>query len=168
MQSRAADGEAGGEDLQGVVMLCAEGAACNSVLRRQPHDDLAATDTTDPMNLPIGHEGLWIIDADASTVYTNSAMCEILGTEVSEMIGAPSFNYVFPEDANAAQELYESKQRGVMSPFHFRLKRKDGSAVWVDVQGTPMHGEAGEFLGIVGTFRVAEEKSVSEEPRKPA
>lgn len=120
------------------------------------------------MNLSIGLEGLWIIDADASTVYANSAMCEILGTEASELIGAPSFGYVFPEDADAARELFESKQRGGMSPFHFRLRRKDGSEVWVDVQGTPMHGAAGEFLGIVGTFRVAEEKSLGQQPRKSA
>lgn len=120
------------------------------------------------MNLSIGLEGLWIIDADATTVYANSAMCEILGADPIEVIGSQSFGYVFPEDADAARELFESKQRGGMSPFHFRLKRKDGSAVWVDVQGTPMHGPAGEFLGIVGTFRVAEEKSANVEPRKSA
>jgi PAS domain S-box-containing protein len=119
------------------------------------------------MNLSTGLEGLWIIDADATTVYANSTMCEILGTDPLELIGAPSFNYIFPEDVEAARELFESKQRGGMSPFHFRLKRKDGSAVWVDVQGTPMHS-AGRFLGIVGTFRVAEEKSASVEPRKSA
>lgn len=111
---------------------------------------------------------MWIIDADASTVYANSAMCEILGTEASELIGSPSFNYIFPEDADAARSLFESKQRGGMSPFHFRLRRKDGSAVWVDVQGTPMHGPAGEFLGIVGTFRVAAGNASSVEPRKSA
>ena len=120
------------------------------------------------MNESMGLEGLWIIDADASTVYANSAMCEILGAEASELIGAPSFNYVFPEDMDAARGLFENKQRGGMRPFHFRLRRKDGSEVWVDVQGTPMHGPAGEFLGIVGTFRVAEEKSRSVEPRKSA
>lgn len=120
------------------------------------------------MNLAIGLEGLWIIDADATTVYANSNMCEILGTGPPEVIGASSFNYLFPEDMGAARELFESKQRGGMSPFHFRLRRKDGSAVWVDVQGTPMHSQDGKFLGIVGTFRVAEEKSASVERRKSA
>ena len=120
------------------------------------------------MTLSIGLEGLWIIDADASTVYANSAMCEILGAVASELIGAPSFDYIFPEDAEAARSLFESKQRGGMSPFHFRLRRKDGAEVWVDVQGTPMHGAAGEFLGIVGTFRVAAGNTSNLEPRKSA
>lgn len=120
------------------------------------------------LNPAIGLEGLWIIDADATTVYANSAMCEVLGMQAPELIGSPSFDYVFPEDLDAARELFESKQRGAMNPFHFRLRRKDGSEVWVDVQGTPMHGPTGEFLGIVGTFRVAEENAVTGGTRKSA
>ena len=100
-------------------------------------------------------DGIWIINADASTLYASAAMCEILGAEPEELIGKPSFDYLFPEDVAAAQQLFESKQRGGIAPFHFRLRRKDGSAIWVDVQGTPMHNPAGEFMGIVGTFRVS-------------
>lgn len=81
-------------------------------------------------------------------------MAEILGTAPSEMVGQPSFTYVFPEDASAAQRLFESKKRGDANPFHFKLRRKDGSAVGVDVQGTPMHNAAGVFRGTVGTFSV--------------
>ena len=104
-------------------------------------------------------DGIWIIDSTASTLYANAVMAEILGTTVTDLIGKPSFEYVFPEDADAAQKLFDSKQRGDPAPFHFRLRRKDGSAIWVEVQGTPMHNVSGEFLGIVGTFRVSERQS---------
>jgi len=103
-------------------------------------------------------DGIWIIDAQASTLYANSSMAEILGADLSDLIGKPSFDYLFPEDVEAAQRLFASKQRGESSPFHFRLRRKDGSPVWVDVLGTPMHNQAGEFIGIVGTFHVAAEQ----------
>ena len=101
-------------------------------------------------------DGIWIIDSDGSTLYANAAMGEILGADPTELLGKTSFTYVFPEDLDAARHLFESKQRGDVKPFHFRLRRKDGSAIWVDVQGTPMHNVAGEFLGIVGTFRVSD------------
>ena len=101
-------------------------------------------------------DGIWIIDSDGSTLYANAAMGDILGADPTELLGKTSFAYVFPEDLDSAQRLFESKQRGDVNPFHFRLKRKDGSAIWVDVQGTPMHNGAGEFLGIVGTFRVSD------------
>lgn len=101
-------------------------------------------------------DGIWIIDSDASTLYANAAMAEILGATPAEMIGKPSFTYVYPEDSESAQKLFDSKQRGDPRPFHFRLRRKDGSSVWVDVLGTPMRNARGEFIGIVGTFSVSE------------
>jgi PAS domain S-box-containing protein len=101
-------------------------------------------------------DGIWIIDAEANTLFANIAMSEILGTTVAEMLGKPSFTYVFPEDIEAAQQLFDSKRRGDGSPFRFRLRRADGSAIWVNVLGTPMMNAAGEMLGIVGTFSVAE------------
>jgi PAS domain S-box-containing protein len=84
-------------------------------------------------------------------------MAEILGTSPSEMVGGASFAYVFPEDLGEAQRLFNANTRGDTKPFHFNLRRKDGSAIWVDVQGTPMHNAAGVFKGIVGTFSVASE-----------
>ena len=82
-------------------------------------------------------------------------MAEILGTATDEMIGRSSFAYLYPEDEPAAKRLFEGKKIGENSPFHFRLRRKDGGAIWVDVQGTPMHNASGLFLGVIGTFSVS-------------
>src|SRR5947209_3385072 len=99
--------------------------------------------------------GLWIIDAQGRTVYASAAMANILGTTPSEMLGQDSFSYVFPEDAEAAQRLFEAKKEGHMEAFHFKLRRKDGTAVLVDVQGTPMHKDNRQFVGIIGTFAIS-------------
>jgi len=101
-------------------------------------------------------DGIWIIDENASSFYANAAMGKILGTPAAQLIGKPSFDFLYPEDVDSAQRLFDSKQRGDAAPFHFRLRRKDGSAIWVDVQGTPMSNAKGEFIGIVGTLSVSE------------
>lgn len=100
-------------------------------------------------------DGIWIIDNEARTLFANTRMGEILGLSVGELAGQHSFEYIFEEDAEAAQKLFDRKRAGEMNAFNFRLRRADGSPIWVDVQGTPMHGPEGSFLGIVGTFRVA-------------
>ena len=100
-------------------------------------------------------DGIWIIGADAKTTYANDRMAEILGTSPSDMVGRESFTFVFPEDVESAQRLFRAKTGGDAKPFHFKLRRQDGSAVWVDVQGTPLFNAAGEFRGIVGTFSVS-------------
>lgn len=99
-----------------------------------------------------GEDGLWIIDSDARTVFVNNRMAEILGTTQSEMVRQNSFDFVYPEDLEAAQRLFRQKIDGSRAPFQFRLRRNDGTAVRVDVQATPMFNAEGRFTGIVGTF----------------
>lgn len=101
-------------------------------------------------------DGIWIIDADGNTMFANARMAEILGATVDEMIGQPSFSYVYPEDTAAAQRLFDAKSKGDSKPFQFRLRRKDGSETWVAVQGTPLRNAKGEFNGIVRSFTVNE------------
>lgn len=100
-------------------------------------------------------DALWIIDSNAVTIFANTAMAEILGSEVSTLIGRQSFDFLFAEDIPAAQKLFDAKAKGGRAPFHFRLKREDDSPIWVDVQATPMHNPDGQFIGIVGTFKAS-------------
>ena len=99
-------------------------------------------------------DGIWIIDREAKTVFVNQRMAEILGSTTEQLMGRNSLDYVFTEDRGAAQKLFEAKRRGDSTVFSFKLKREDGSAVSVHVQGTPMHDTSGLFIGVVGTFRV--------------
>ena len=99
-------------------------------------------------------DGIWIIDADGKTSYANDRMAEILSTRAEDIIGQPSFEYVFAEDVGHAQKLFAAKMNGDAHPFTFRLRRKDNVGIWVRVQGTPMTNASGTFLGIVGTFTV--------------
>ena len=99
-----------------------------------------------------GKDGLWITDDDAHTVFVNNRMAEILGTSQSEMTRQNSFDYIYPEDLESAQRLFRQKTDGSRAPFQFRLRRNDGTAVWVQVQATPMFNAEGRFTGIVGTF----------------
>lgn len=101
------------------------------------------------------HLGIWIIDAEGKSVYVNPRMAEIVGANLYDMVGKPLLNFVFPEDVEGVQPLFTGKKRGDLAPFHFRLRRREGSAVWVNVVVTPMHSAAGDFKGIVGTFSVS-------------
>ena len=106
-------------------------------------------------------DGIWTIDSEGKTAFASDRMAEILGTTAAEMIGRPSFEFVFPEDVDAAQRLFQAKQRGDIDPFEFRIRRADGSPVYVRVQGTPMFDYEGTFRGIVGTFSVIHDRSLS-------
>lgn len=106
-----------------------------------------------PQNLNL--DGIWIIDSQGKTVYANERMAQILHTTTADLMGKDSFAHVFDEDIPEAQRLFATKEAGSTAPFHFKLRCADGSAVWVDVQGTPLKNAAGAFIGIVGTFTVS-------------
>jgi PAS domain S-box-containing protein len=104
-------------------------------------------------------DGIWTINAEGRTVFANKAMVQMLGTTVSAIIGQCSFDYVFPEDVEAAKRLFEIKRGGDTKSFQFRLRRADGSSVWVEISNTPMFSQSGEFQGIVGLFSEIEAAS---------
>ena len=106
-----------------------------------------------------GSDGLWIIDSEGKTVYANNRMAQILRTSTIDMLGKDSLAYAFPEDVPEAQRLFSAKRAGNPTPFRFRLRRADSTAVRVLVQGTPLYNAAGTFVGIVGTFTVTNEDS---------
>jgi PAS domain S-box-containing protein len=95
--------------------------------------------------------GIWTIDEKGVTTFANTKMAKILGTTPLDLTDKSSFDYIYPEDMKAAQKLFESKKEGDIDPFTFKLRRKDGTGVWVRIQGTPMF-EGKMFKGVVGTF----------------
>ena len=99
-------------------------------------------------------EGIWTINAEGNTLFASESMAKLLLTCVEEMLGKSSFDFVFPEDLNAAQRLFGAKSRGDTKPFDFRLRRSDGTPIWMSVQGSPMYDATGAFNGLIGTFRV--------------
>jgi PAS domain S-box-containing protein len=60
----------------------------------------------------------------AKTTYANERIAEILGTSPSEMAGRDSFAFVFPEDLDAAQRLFELKNSPVQRGWHIEGKRR--------------------------------------------
>jgi PAS domain S-box-containing protein len=103
-------------------------------------------------------DGIWKIDTEGRTVYANQRMAEMLGTTADAMLGQLSFGFVFPEDVEVSKRLFNSKKRGDSRPFQFRLRRKDGSPIWVSVSNTPMFSNS-EFQGILGLFSEIETPS---------
>jgi len=97
-------------------------------------------------------DGIWIIDPDGRTVFVNERMAEILGTTVKAMQQHSSFDYLFPEDQEAARQKFEAKKDGDDQAFEFRLRRLDGSAVRTRIWSRPMYAFTGELHGIVGVF----------------
>jgi PAS domain S-box-containing protein len=115
--------------------------------------------------MPQSPDGIWIIDAKALTLYASQRMSEILGVSRNTMLGQPSFNYVFPEDFDSGNWFFNGGYQGNVHLFRIRLRRADGSTIWVDAKVTPMRDLLGAVTGAIGTFKVVESAKSRGEPR---
>lgn len=85
--------------------------------------------------------------------YVNPRLVEIMGyKDAQEIIGTPFWEYVHPEDRQMVKDRGLRREKQQVQPQHyaFRVLKKDGTQLWIDMQSTHT-----EFLGkpvVVGNF----------------
>jgi two-component system, cell cycle sensor histidine kinase and response regulator CckA len=110
-------------------------------------------------------EGIWTVDTQGRTIFCNERMAEILGTDMESMPELSCFETVFPEDLAEAQRQFAVHMADDAPPFDFRLRRKDGSALWVSISCKPFHDDVGAAIGLLGLFTEITARRQSEQQR---
>src|SRR5215469_13724993 len=83
-------------------------------------------------------EGIWLVDPQGQTTFCNQRMAELLGADIESLRKLSCFDSVFPADLEEAQRQFGLQIAGGGHPFDFRLRRVDGSALWVSISCKPM------------------------------
>jgi PAS domain S-box-containing protein len=97
-------------------------------------------------------EGIWAVNPQGQTIFCNERMAEILGTDIESLQRLSCFDSVFPPDLEEAQRQFGLQIAGGCQPFDFRLRRMDGSALWVSISCRPMYDNGGVCIGLLGLF----------------
>src|SRR3989304_3569688 len=97
-------------------------------------------------------EGLWIVDREGKTIYTNKQLLDMLGYNQDEIIGRPFFNFVHEKFREDAKKFFERRKKGLKDRYDFCFTRKDGSNIWVIVSASPIFDNEGTFSGALGLF----------------
>jgi two-component system cell cycle sensor histidine kinase/response regulator CckA len=97
-------------------------------------------------------EGIWVVDPQGRTIFSNRRMAEILGIDFESMPEQSCFGCVFPEEMADAQRHFARTFADDRRPFDFRLRRADGSPIWVSISCMPVYDETGAPEGLLGLF----------------
>jgi PAS domain S-box-containing protein len=97
-------------------------------------------------------EGIWVVNPQGEPIFCNERMAELLGTDVESLQKLSCFDPLFPEDREEAQRQFGLQMAGGGRPFDFRLRRIDGSAIWVRISCTPLFDDSGACTGLLGLF----------------
>lgn len=77
---------------------------------------------------------------DLTMIYVSPACRAILGYEPEEMIGAPIFPLIHPQDAEKIAGLLSAPEREANpKPVSYRALRKDGRYIWLETTARPIY-----------------------------
>ncbi len=107
-------------------------------------------------------EGIWVVDPQGRTIFSNRRMAEILGTDFESMPEQSCFGCVYPHELADAQRNFARTLAGDRRPFDFRLRRADGSPIWVSISCRPFRDETGAPVGLLGLFSDISERKGAE------
>jgi PAS domain S-box-containing protein len=92
-------------------------------------------------------EGIWEIDLNGRILYANQSMATILGRGGDDLSGCSWIDLVDPDDAPRAREALARVARGDQEHSEWRLRRADGSSVWVSMSTAAIKDHRGRPEG---------------------
>jgi len=94
------------------------------------------------------HVGIYVLQ-DRELVYVNPRMAEIFGYEREEMIGRSPLEFTAEADHERVEQRLAAREAGESVQYVFQGVRKDGSPVYVEIQGSQI--ELDGAPAIIGT-----------------
>ena len=97
--------------------------------------------------MTLSSNGLVVCRLDGQIVFASTYFCELVNIHYSKIAGMSYFDFVFPDDLSAAKQSFKIN-KAKADPFSFRLRRMDGTPVWVDIQFTAMKSSGGNVYAL--------------------
>ena len=135
--------------------------------RKQAEKLLAESEKRYRLIVETAHEGIVSVDTDYRITFINSRAADMTGYRVDELVGQPPSKFLFDEDIAVNEKRVELRRSGESEIYETRLKRKDGSTMWVLVCAAPLQDGDGNFTGSVGMLTdITERKKVEDDLRE--
>jgi two-component system sensor histidine kinase/response regulator len=109
------------------------------------------------------NEGIWGVNSNGLTIYVNQKMAEMLGYSVAEMAQKLVIDYIFAEDMHDYEIKTKERRAGKAGYYERRLKKRDGSVLWVIVSATPVIEEDGISIGSFAMYTEITERKLLEQ-----
>ena len=114
-----------------------EGFVVDSTDRKQAETDLRESEEKYRSVVENSLAGIFV-HRRGRMIYVNQRCAEMTGYPVEEMVGQPFWIFVHPEDRDLVKARGLKRERRDITPdqYTYRLLKKDGSTVWVDMRAT--------------------------------
>jgi PAS domain S-box-containing protein len=97
-------------------------------------------------------EGIWMLDENMRITFVNDRFSSLLGYETREMLGKRKFDFVFEEDSQLIQSIFDLRRTGHRGVVDVRFRHRDGSERWMMMSAAPIIDAKGVFRGALDMF----------------
>ena len=113
------------------------------------------------------HEGIWVIDKDAFTVFVNARMSEMLGYTMDEMLEKHLFSFMDERGVEIAKHDLERRRQGIKERHDFEFLKKDGARLYASLATSPIMDADGNYVGaLAGVQDITDLKRIEEALRE--
>jgi len=144
----------------------AAGAESFRVVLELAEGKLAALEKSEERFRRIVHsaeEGIWEIDAAATTSFVNPKMAAMLGYTIEEMLDQPLVRFMDDEGRSILERNIARRQQGVAERHEFKFIRKDGVEMWATLATNPIFDPDGSYMGALALVSDITERKLSAE-----
>jgi PAS domain S-box-containing protein len=101
--------------------------------------------------------------------YISPSVKTVLGYEPEELIGKSPYDIILPQDAEEMRKkIHPVTLSGKSATAEYRIKKKDGSLIWLQSISSPFFDENGKMIGFQTSARDITERKKAEEALKEA
>ncbi len=140
-----------GEAVPVTLLASADGSgqACRIVVERAAGRQAALEQCEERFRRMVhsAQEGIWEIDASATTSFVNPKMASMLGYRIEDMLGRPLASFMDEEGKGMLADNLERRRSGIAERHQFKFIHKDGHAIWTSMATNPIFNGAGCYLG---------------------
>ncbi|MHB2023883.1 MAG: PAS domain S-box protein [Mycobacteriales bacterium] len=116
---------------------------------RRAATELAARDSLYQTMVETAHEGIAIFDPGLHVCFANARLGDMVGASIDELIGRSARAFLFPADVTKILTMAARRRRGISEGFELRLKHRNGNAVWVWAESSPIDDRTGHTQSLV-------------------
>jgi len=109
-------------------------------------------------------EGVAQVDSDGIVQLVNDRFCEMVGYAREELIGRNAdFLLAYPSDLELMHAKMRMRDQGYSDQYSVRVRRKDGTVVWLEIGGAPVYDPNGRVVGSIGVHNDVTQRRLAEQ-----
>jgi len=110
-------------------------------------------------------EGIWLLDEFNRLAFVNPRIAQWLGYGEDVLRGRPLDDFMDPDEAERCRAALAAQVADDGGPVELRLRRADGSPMWVSLSTRPIRDDVGNPTGALGMLTDINERRQAEERR---